>query len=272
MATQQVWITLQAVFWLQIFVEGKIHKMKLFCFWSLFVIKKGDTSCACSTNKRSIPVVLSRNLPWASNASGWNSSKLVTDLNRAHDHTKKINEYGVSLLLANTMSFAPKIDEVKCVISDVNPDLASFTETWPRDSISENYLHIPGYHFAARNRTTDLHGGVGLYIKNKIKFKSLDYLNDPDCETMSTWLQPTGLPRGITCLIAGTVYHSQTVNDMAILNHLETTLTSIEGKREWSEGSNPSHMTLFSWKLFSIYLWFCVIRRGYFKDSTSLVC
>lgn len=130
------------------------------------------------------------------------------------------------------MSFAPKIDEVKCVISDINPDLASFTETWPRDSISENYLHMPGYHFAARNRTTDLHGGVGLYIKNKIIFKSLDYLNDPDCETMWTWLQPTGLPRGITCLIAGTVYHSQTVNDMAILNHLETTLTSIEGKRE----------------------------------------
>ena len=27
------------------------------------------------------------------------------------------------------MSLAPKIDEVKCVISDVNPDLAFFTET-----------------------------------------------------------------------------------------------------------------------------------------------
>lgn len=38
--TQQVWITLQAVFWLQIFVEGKVCKMKLFCFCSLFLIKK----------------------------------------------------------------------------------------------------------------------------------------------------------------------------------------------------------------------------------------
>jgi len=36
-------------------------------------------------------------------------------------------------------------------------------------------------------------------------------------------------------------------------NHLETTLTSIGGKREWSERSNPSYMTLFLWKLFSIY-------------------
>ncbi|CAH3181356.1 unnamed protein product [Porites lobata] len=61
------------------------------------------------------------------------------------------------------MSLAPKIDEVKCVISDVNPDLAFFT--WLRDSISENHLHIPWYNFTARNRTTDHHGGVGFYIK-----------------------------------------------------------------------------------------------------------
>ena len=170
------------------------------------------------------------------------------------------------------MSLASKIDEVKCVISDVNPDLAFFTDTWLRDSISENHLHIPGYHFTARNRTTGPHGWVGLYIKNNINFKSLDYFHDSDCETMWTWLQPTGLPSGITCLVAGTVYHPQTVNDMAMLNYLETTLTSIGGKREWSEGSNPSHMTLFPWKLFSIYFWLCVILRGYFKDSASLVC
>ena len=189
-ATQQVWITLQAVFWLQIFVEGKIYKMKLFCFCSLFLIKKDDTSCACNVNKRSIPVVLSRNRPRASNASGRNSSKFVTDWNRGHDH-KKLNEYGFSLLLANSMSLAPKIDEVKCAISDVNPDLAFFTETWLRDSIIENYPHIPGYHFTARNRTSDHHGGVGLYTKNSIKFKSLDYLQDPDFETTWTWLQQT---------------------------------------------------------------------------------
>ena len=130
--------------------------------------------------------------------------------------SQKLNEYGFSLLLANSMSLAPKIDEVKCVISDVNPDLAFFTETWLRDSIIENYPHIPGYHFTARNRTSDHYGGVGLYTKNSIKFKSLDYLQDPDFERGHDWSRP----RGITCLIAGTVYHSQTVNDMAKLNHL----------------------------------------------------
>ena len=37
-------------------------------------------------------------------------------------------------------------------------------------------------------------------------------------------------------------------------------------KREWSKRANTPYMTLFSWKLFSIHSWFCVILRGYFKD------
>ena len=42
-------------------------------------------------------------------------------------------------------------------------------------------------------------------------------------------------------------------------------------EREWSKRANPLYMTLFQWKLFSIYSWFCVILRGYFKDATLLV-
>ena len=70
------------------------------------------------------------------------------------------------------------------MISYVN--IALFTETWLGDSIIENHLHISGYHLTARNRTTGPHDGVGLYIKNNPRFKSLEYLQDPDFETMWT--------------------------------------------------------------------------------------
>ena len=33
----------------------------------------------------------------------------------------------------------------------------------------------------------------------------------------------------------------------------------ITSKTEWSKRANPPYMTLFPWKLFSIYSWFCVI-------------
>ena len=117
---------------------------------------------------------------------------------------------------------------MKCVISDVNPDLAFFTETRLRDSISEKHLHIPWLHckepFYRPPRWSR------LVYQNNINFKSLNCLHDAEIETMWTWLQPTRLPRGITCLIAGTVYHTQTVNDMAILSHSATSLASIGGQ------------------------------------------
>ena len=82
-------------------------------------------------------------------------------------------EAGLKLLLSNTMSLAPKIDEIRCCILELKPDAAFFTETWLHDSINDNHIYIPKYNFILKNRTTGIHGGVDLYIKNSINFKSL---------------------------------------------------------------------------------------------------
>ena len=133
--------------------EANLHFAPFF----LSNIQADTSSSACNTKNCSILVVLPRNHPRDSNARGRKNSNLAT-LNRTNDH-KKLNEYGVGLLLANT-HVACTNDEVKCVISHVNPAL--FTETWLRDSIIENHLHISGYRLPARNRTTDPHSGVSL--------------------------------------------------------------------------------------------------------------
>lgn len=139
--------------------------------------------------------------PFVPNGRGRKNSNLAT-LNRAPTITKKTQQIRCQSTLGQP-HFACINDEVKCVISYVNPAL--FTETWLGDSTIENHLHISGYHLTARNRTTGPQGGVGLYTDNNPKFKSLKYLQDPDFETMWTWLQPTRLPRGISCRIAVTV-------------------------------------------------------------------
>ena len=104
------------------------------------------------------------------------------------------------------MSLAPKIDEVRSTIVDIKPNLGFFTETWLRDTISANNLHIPGYTFISRNRTFDIHGGVGLYIDNSINYSPLDHLQDPELEVLWTWIRPKRLPRGLPCVITATVY------------------------------------------------------------------
>ena len=94
-----------------------------------------------------------------------------------------------------------------------------------------SFINIPGYHFTERNRSTDIDGSIGLCSKNSIKFRSLHHLNNPNFEILWTWPRPPSLPRGILCLIPGTIYYpKQTVNDQAMLNHLASTLTTIEGE------------------------------------------
>ena len=115
--------------------------------------------------------------------------------------------FGLSALLANTMSLAPKIDEVRSVVLDLKPNLGFFTETWLRETICDSLLQIPGYSFIHRDRTTDHHGGVGLYIENSIKFKHLEKLSDPDIEALWAWLRPSRLPRRVPCIVVGVIYH-----------------------------------------------------------------
>ena len=160
-------------------------------------------------------MVLPRNHPRDCNARGRKNSNLAT-LNRAPTITK--NSTNTVLVYSWPTPF--RFHQWRIEMCDFV--CKSCFIHW--DSIIENHLHISGYHLTARNPTTGPHGGVSLYIKNNSKFKSLEYLQDPDFETMWTWLQPTRLPRGITRRIA------LTVNDMAMLKHLATTSTSFGGQ------------------------------------------
>lgn len=169
---------------------------------------QGNTFQASKTNNLSVPVITDRPI----------ESRSV---------------FGLSLMLANTMSLAPKIDEVRSTILDFKPNLGFITETWLRDTISGNHLHIPGYSFISRNRTTDIHGGIGLYIVDSIRYRSLDHLQDPEYEALWAWLRPKRLPRGIPCVVAATIYHpffNDSARDTALLDYLSATLTTVEGE------------------------------------------
>ena len=193
---------------------------------------QGNTFQAGKTNNLAIPSVPPENGTSALRSSLGNSrtdnNPVITDY-----PTKSRSVFGLSLMLANTMSLAPKIDEVRSTILDLKPNLGFFTETWLRDTVSGNQLHVPGYSFIFRNRTTDFHGGIGLYIENSIKYRSLDHLQDPEFEALWAWLRPKRLPRGIPCVVAATLYHpffNDSGRDTALLDYLSATLTTVEGE------------------------------------------
>ena len=149
--------------------------------------------------------------------------KSVAVNNRIHP---RILEHGVNILLTNPQSR-------RSTLCDAGREgrLRVFTETWLRETISDNQICIPGYTFVGKSRSADIHGGVGLYIEDSIRFGTLDNLSHPDFEALWVWLRPKGLPRGFPCLVAGTVYHPHLgVNDSGMLDYLTTTLTTIEGQ------------------------------------------
>ena len=132
------------------------------------------------------------------------------------------------------MSLGPKIDELRCFANDNNPDLISLTETWIYDdTAAEHHLHLPGYNLCLKNRKSGVHGGVGLYINNTIKYKALTDLYHPELEVVWAHLRPVRLPRGFPCIVSGTVYHTLYPNgssDAAMMDYLISSLTTIEGR------------------------------------------
>ncbi len=155
------------------------------------------------------------------------------------NHTQKVTansinkstgkkEFVPSLILTNTMSLAPKIDEVRYFVTSKKPDLAFITETWLTDSIDTCNLTIPEYNIVCKNRTSGAHGGVCLYIKNSIHFTILDKLNSPEFEVLWVKIRPNRLPRGFPCIVTGTLYHPPSSDDKLILDYLVKSITAIE--------------------------------------------
>ena len=124
--------------------------------------------------------------------------------------------------------------ELRCFANDNKTDLISLTETWIYDdTAAERHLHLPGYNLCLKNRKSGVHGGVGLYINNTIKYKALTDLYHPELEVLWAHLRPVRLPRGFPCIVSGTVYHTLYPNgcsDAAMIDYLICSLTTIEGR------------------------------------------
>ena len=142
------------------------------------------------------------------------------------------SQYVPSLFLSNVMSLAPKIDEVNSVVSNANVDVVCITETWLQSHISDSVVAINGYNLIRRDRRDARHGGVCMYIKSSIPFTVLEDPEDEKCSFEVLWIKmrPTRLPRGISSIIAGVVYHPPKATNSMMLDYLTKCLMDLESK------------------------------------------
>ena len=140
------------------------------------------------------------------------------------------NVFVPSLLLSNVMSLAPKIDEVRNVSNTNNLDIICIVESWLQNHIHDNVVHINNYNLIRRDRKTSIHGGVCAYIRKTIKFQTLNDLSNEDFEALWLNLNPSRLPRGISNIILGLVYHPPSADDRLMINYLFESLTCVEAQ------------------------------------------
>ena len=81
-----------------------------------------------------------------------------------------------------------------------------------------------------RDRVEGTHGGVCVYIKDYIAFTVLDALYNSSFEIVWINIRPNRLPRRITNLIVGTVYHSPSADNSDMLDCLSNCLSLLESR------------------------------------------
>ena len=107
--------------------------------------------------------------------------------------------------------------------------MAFITETWLKENIAESAVSIPGYTIIRKDRTTNNHGGVCLYVRDGcFKYHRLEKLCCcTDHEILWVHLRPARLPRRFSCLIVTVLYHPPGV-DINIREHLFNSLARAE--------------------------------------------
>ena len=137
-----------------------------------------------------------------------------------------------TIMLANIMSLAPKMDEVTEFILCHNTSLAFITETRLKDSVSDNIVQIPRFAVVRKDRKVIDHGGVCAYIQEgNCRYKQLKDLNCcEDHESLWLYLTPNPLPRGFSCIIAGVIYHPPKADGPLLRNHLFRSLALTEAR------------------------------------------
>ena len=85
------------------------------------------------------------------------------------------NFYVPKIMVSNTMSLAPKIVEVEEFVARNKVSLAFITETWLKSTVMDSVVEIPGYSIIRKDRSSEEHGGVRLYIKDEcFKYKQFN--------------------------------------------------------------------------------------------------
>jgi exonuclease III len=121
-----------------------------------------------------------------------------------------------------TGALCNKLDEIHVLAKQYTVDIICISETWCSDRVPDETVELNGYTTFRRDRQDGrAGGGLICYVKDVIPvIKVWTELNDNGLETIWFTLRPHRLPRGISHITIGNVYHPPKASDWEMCQHL----------------------------------------------------
>ena len=124
--------------------------------------------------------------------------------------------------------FCSKIDEISEVIFSNQIDIAVLVETWLHVNIPDSSVAIPGYEIYRKDRSDGRSGGgILVYVKHGVPCQLLPQINTADTEVLWLLFRRPRMPREVSHILVGAVYHPPKANNGLMIEHLVSSLDSV---------------------------------------------
>ena len=139
-----------------------------------------------------------------------------------------------TILSTNIRSIATKLDELQQLATLNKAGAICITESWLSPNIPDSCVSMPGFNIFRKDRTDTTGGGICIYLDQKIPCKLLQSCDQNNIESLWLSIRPYSLPRSITSIILGVVYHStrnrETENNI-LRDHIQKNLDTLPSKQ-----------------------------------------
>jgi len=138
-------------------------------------------------------------------------------------------QYMPSFLTANLRGgFVHKTDEMYAVLRDNDVDVACITETWLKQSVPSDVVNIAGYAMHRSDRKDGRRGGgVAVFVRHNVPCVRLAALESPSVETVWLLYRRPRMPRAVSHVVIGAVYHPPSADDNVMTTHILSCLDTV---------------------------------------------
>ncbi len=131
-------------------------------------------------------------------------------------------------MLTNIRSLRYKTDELSAVLSNNNIDICCVNETWLDSSIPTEAVDLEGYVCYRHDRHDGSHyGGVAVYVKQHLACVRLTDVETPALETLWLLYRSRRMPRSMSHILIGAVYHPPDAVSRAMTTHLVDAIDTV---------------------------------------------